>query len=249
MQTTPSGPLVNNLHRLQRAVAESVAALAELSPVRALMALALTLGFGTSAAVAMASVGTPPDDQSRQVAVERPTPTVSRDSHRPEVTGSSAAAPEPAPSRSSTPDGRPSRSPKAQKPERSAPRVDESTPEEEPEMTDDGSSSSTEPSAPGADTSESSTDETPPETVLSEWFPDGDEAVFSFTAGESATYECSFDGAPYSSCDSPATYKDLHPGWHTFVVRAVDEAGNVDPTPASIRWHANAGSADAHEAN
>ena len=34
----------------------------------------------------------------------------------------------------------------------------------------------------------------------------------------------------------PQTYTDLGAGRHTFEVRAVDEAGNVDPTPASYAW-------------
>jgi hypothetical protein len=34
----------------------------------------------------------------------------------------------------------------------------------------------------------------------------------------------------------PAAYARLAPGTHTFTVAAVDAAGNVDPTPASITW-------------
>ena len=52
----------------------------------------------------------------------------------------------------------------------------------------------------------------------------------------SATFECSLDGAAYASCASTHSYTDLHPGWHTFAVRATDPAGNVDGSPASTRW-------------
>jgi hypothetical protein len=65
--------------------------------------------------------------------------------------------------------------------------------------------------------------------------------VFTFTASEVSTFTCSLDGAAYSSCVSPLTFAQVGPGWHTFSVRARDAAGNVDPTPASVRWHASGG--------
>jgi DNA-directed RNA polymerase specialized sigma24 family protein len=62
-------------------------------------------------------------------------------------------------------------------------------------------------------------------------------ATFQFSASEeSAKLECSLDGASYSSCASPKTYGHLHRGHHTFRVRAVDAAGNIDPTPARHAW-------------
>jgi N-acetylneuraminic acid mutarotase len=58
-------------------------------------------------------------------------------------------------------------------------------------------------------------------------------ATFSFSATESgATFECSWDGAPFSACTSPAIFQPLSQGSHTFQVRARDAAGNVDATPA-----------------
>ncbi len=51
-----------------------------------------------------------------------------------------------------------------------------------------------------------------------------------------AFFECSLDGAPFSFCTSPVTYSSLTAGSHVFQVRAVDLAGNVDPTPASFTW-------------
>jgi hypothetical protein len=59
--------------------------------------------------------------------------------------------------------------------------------------------------------------------------------TFSSTEAES-TFECSLDGAPFSTCASPTTYSGLAPGFHTFDVRAKDEAGNVDETPATRTW-------------
>ncbi|MCP3102812.1 Ig-like domain-containing protein [Myxococcus sp. K15C18031901] len=85
-----------------------------------------------------------------------------------------------------------------------------------------------------------SIDTTPPDTVLSGG-PTGTTsattASFTFTATESpATFECSLDGAPYAACTSPRSLTGLADGSHTFSVRAVDAAGNVDPTPATRTW-------------
>lgn len=63
------------------------------------------------------------------------------------------------------------------------------------------------------------------------------EATFTFTANEpTANFECSLDGAAFASCASPVIYT-VGDGPHTFHVRAVDAAGNVDPTPASHSWN------------
>ncbi|MGH3371533.1 MAG: hypothetical protein ACRDPR_16200, partial [Nocardioidaceae bacterium] len=92
----------------------------------------------------------------------------------------------------------------------------------------------------GATSSPAPEDETPPNTSLVEELLD-DSVLFSFTANESASFACSLDGAAYSSCGSPTRYVDLEAGWHTFAVRATDGAGNVDPTPAEVRWLASEG--------
>jgi hypothetical protein len=71
-------------------------------------------------------------------------------------------------------------------------------------------------------------------------YPSRNAATLVLSADEPATFVCSLDGAAYTSCSSPAQYQ-LSPGWHTFAVKAIDASGNVDPTPATVRWHARGG--------
>ena len=62
-------------------------------------------------------------------------------------------------------------------------------------------------------------------------------ATFGFESNEkSATFECSLDHARFETCASPKTYTGLARGKHSFRVRAVDEAGNTDSTPATREW-------------
>jgi uncharacterized protein len=66
-------------------------------------------------------------------------------------------------------------------------------------------------------------------------------ASFTFSgtdAGGSgvASFECKLDGGSFGSCTSPQNYSSLADGSHTFEVRAIDGAGNIDPTPASFTW-------------
>jgi hypothetical protein len=63
-------------------------------------------------------------------------------------------------------------------------------------------------------------------------------ATFEFTGTDAravASFQCSLDGGPFEPCASPDTEK-VKKGKHEFEVRAVDAAGNVDPTPASDDW-------------
>lgn len=85
----------------------------------------------------------------------------------------------------------------------------------------------------------------PPDTFITDapegppaWHTDTT-ATFAFsgsdnvTAPEDLRFECSLDGAAFTSCTSPRTYTDLSERAHRFQVRAVDEAENRDPTPAT----------------
>jgi hypothetical protein len=61
----------------------------------------------------------------------------------------------------------------------------------------------------------------------------------TFTLGSSdgtATFICSLDGAAFTSCSSPVTFSGLAAGSHSFVAKAVDAAGNVDPVGASYSF-------------
>jgi hypothetical protein len=82
-------------------------------------------------------------------------------------------------------------------------------------------------------------DTTPPETTITSG-PSGtiadSSALFEFAASEPSSFECSLDTAPFGACSSPAFYTDLGEGSHSFRVRAIDTAGNYDPTPAERSW-------------
>jgi serine protease AprX len=49
-------------------------------------------------------------------------------------------------------------------------------------------------------------------------------------------FECSHDGGAWTACTSPVSRVGDAPGSHSLAARAVDEAGNADPTPASRSW-------------
>ena len=68
-------------------------------------------------------------------------------------------------------------------------------------------------------------------------------ASFAFSSPDSgASFECRrMDGvsgawSSWSPCSSPQVDTGMSEGEHTFEVRAIDTAGNVDPTPASAVW-------------
>ncbi len=66
-------------------------------------------------------------------------------------------------------------------------------------------------------------------------------ATFQFSSNEGgASFQCQIDGGAYEACTSPKTYNSLGQGQHTFHVRAVDQANNVDPLPAERIWTVDA---------
>jgi len=68
-------------------------------------------------------------------------------------------------------------------------------------------------------------------------FTNDTSSTFVFTSSEpGSTFECRLDTAEYVSCTLPRTYTGLIEGNHIFSVRAIDPAGNVDPTPAIYLW-------------
>ena len=82
----------------------------------------------------------------------------------------------------------------------------------------------------------------PPHTTITANPPatSGPSVSFSFTGTDVGTgvagFQSSLDGAPYAPATSPQTFSALAPGPHTFSVYAIDNAGNVNPTPASYSW-------------
>ena len=61
-------------------------------------------------------------------------------------------------------------------------------------------------------------------------------ASFSFSSNEPGSrFECKLDKSTYQACRSPMTVK-AKKGRHLLAVRAVDAAGNVDPSPATWKW-------------
>ena len=61
-------------------------------------------------------------------------------------------------------------------------------------------------------------------------------ATFGFTSSEAgSSFECSLNGAPFTSCSSPHSVI-AKKGKNSFAVRAKDPSGNLDQTPATYDW-------------
>lgn len=232
-------PVAAFWRRIPRNAARLIGQGAGLGPVRALAAVAVIVCLGGAAYAVLApgpdgsttgeagSVGidpgpgptTSPDDDVPAAPVETP----ASDDRTP--SDSSPEADPPAADQSGTP------SPTTVESRSATPDRASSSPTPGPETP------SSSPPEPTVSASAAREDSTPPDTSLSAEFPADDAAVFSFTASEAGSFTCSLDGAAFTACDSATSYSDLHPGWHTFAVRAIDEAGNVDPSAAEHRWH------------
>jgi hypothetical protein len=76
----------------------------------------------------------------------------------------------------------------------------------------------------------------PPQTTITKRPPDKTDkstVKFRFVSDEpGSTFQCKADNKPFTPCSSPKELRRLDEGRHTFRVRAVDPAGNEDPTPA-----------------
>jgi hypothetical protein len=83
-------------------------------------------------------------------------------------------------------------------------------------------------------------DTTPPQTTITStppWLSLSTLATFAFTSSEGgSSFECRLDGGAWQACSSSKTYTGVGGGNHTFAVRAIDPAGNTDPTPAEGTW-------------
>ncbi len=88
-------------------------------------------------------------------------------------------------------------------------------------------------------------DKTPPDTTLSSTpavLSGSASATFAFTGSDavtapgSLTFQSSLDGGAWTAATGPLTLAGLGDGHHTFAVRAVDQAGNIDASPAAFAW-------------
>jgi hypothetical protein len=85
-----------------------------------------------------------------------------------------------------------------------------------------------------------SIDRVAPETTLTERPPVTDNSVvvrFSFESDEdNVTFDCAIDGGGFAPCQSGGDVGPLGDGTHSFAVRAIDRAGNIDASPAIHAW-------------
>ena len=87
------------------------------------------------------------------------------------------------------------------------------------------------PSPPDTDAPETAVTKAPPRRAARTW------AKLRFRSDEpDSTFRCKLDRRPFRPCRSPRIYRHLRPGRHTFRVKAIDAAGNVDPSPAVKRF-------------
>jgi uncharacterized repeat protein (TIGR01451 family) len=87
-------------------------------------------------------------------------------------------------------------------------------------------------------------DATPPDTTINSNptnLSNSSSASFTFSGSDTggsgvASFECKLDAGSFAACTSPQTYNNLSDGSHIFEVRAIDNAGNTDASPASYTW-------------
>lgn len=118
----------------------------------------------------------------------------------------------------------------------------------EPDADGDGFGDETQDLCPtNASTQDPCPDTDPPETEITKRPADKStkpRAAFKFSSDDpGATFECKLKGTglkkqvkQFHDCDSPRRYKHLDQGEFKFKVRAIDAAGNIDPTPAKDKF-------------
>jgi hypothetical protein len=91
-------------------------------------------------------------------------------------------------------------------------------------------------------------DNVAPETTLTSSSGGKHSITYAFTGSDNHTspanlrFECKLDSGAFASCKSPKTISPIAGGLHTVQVRSIDEAGNVDPSPAVKQIRAKGGS-------
>jgi hypothetical protein len=94
---------------------------------------------------------------------------------------------------------------------------------------------------PQAPTTRRPADTAPPNTRIiaaPRRFTTSRTARFRFASTEARSrFQCKLDKERWATCRSTKAYRKLRPGRHRFHVRAIDSAGQVDPTPATRSWH------------
>ena len=195
MRHKASGPFADFLHRLSRAAAIRLEAAAEGLPVRALTTLVVVTGLGIGGYVALSPVMGGPSTGQSEVAVD----AAATDAEEPPPT---TQAPAPNDSRGAAPGASASGHPQAPPPPTSdltpptstypdgatgSPRTETPTPSPSPPE-----------SQPSPDRPRPKKDDTPPDTSLSEQYPDPDAALFLLSATEDASFICSLDEGLYA---------------------------------------------------
>jgi len=90
-------------------------------------------------------------------------------------------------------------------------------------------------------------DEVAPESAITSSSGGKRSITYAFTGSDNHTasanlrFECKLDSASFAPCSSPKTSSPVTGGRHTVQVRAIDEAGNVDPSPAVKEIRARGG--------
>jgi hypothetical protein len=94
-------------------------------------------------------------------------------------------------------------------------------------------------------------DQTPPDTLLLSVTDAHGRAITAGSSTRSSTatftfvgtddiaiqgFQCRLDGGEWLACASPTTVTGLMRGTHMFRIAALDEAGNLDPTPTTFTW-------------